>query len=61
MIPYIILPFSESTMLGFSICRELVMQELKNKTLRIGKRVYRVVAEMSSLTSFDWELASYLW
>ncbi|EFA3939431.1 hypothetical protein E2P34_22635 [Escherichia coli] len=54
MIPYITLPFAKGTTRGFSICRELVMQELKSKTLRIGKRLYRVVAEMSSLTSFDW-------
>nr|QLG01515.1 hypothetical protein [Klebsiella pneumoniae] len=31
--------------LGFSICRDLVRQELKTKTLRIGKRLYRVVHE----------------
>ncbi|EBQ0173382.1 hypothetical protein AXN54_24445 [Salmonella enterica subsp. enterica] len=31
--------------LGFSICRDLVMQVLKTKTLRIGKRLYRVVHE----------------
>ncbi|ESS91244.1 hypothetical protein L341_3690 [Escherichia coli CE418] len=31
--------------LGFSICRDMVRQELETKTLRIGKRLYRVVHE----------------
>lgn len=45
MIPYILLSFAGGVALGFSICRDLVRQELKTKTLRIGKRLYRVVHE----------------
>lgn len=45
MNPYILLFFAGGVALGFSIYRELVRQELKTKTLRIGKRVYRVVHE----------------
>ncbi len=43
MIPYIILSFTGGVGLGLAICRALVQQELK--TLRVGKRVYRVVHE----------------
>lgn len=45
MIPYIVLSFSGGVVLGFIICHDLIKQELKTKTLRIGKRVYRVVHE----------------
>lgn len=45
MIPYIVLSFSGGVALGFIICHDLIKQELKTKTLRIGKRVYRVVHE----------------
>lgn len=45
MIPYIILSFTGGVGLGLAICRALVQQELKTKTLRVGKRVYRVVHE----------------
>ncbi|EEN3046646.1 hypothetical protein AIU53_23460 [Salmonella enterica subsp. enterica serovar Enteritidis] len=45
MIPYILLSFARGVALGFSICRDLVRQVLKTKTLRIGKRLYRVVHE----------------
>ncbi|RRF26584.1 hypothetical protein EAN94_27625 [Klebsiella pneumoniae] len=37
--------FSGGVALGFIICHDLIRQELKTKTLRIGKRVYRVVHE----------------
>lgn len=45
MIPYIILSFTGGVALGFSICRDIIRQELKTKTLRIGKRMYRFVHE----------------
>lgn len=45
MIPYIVLSFSGGVALCFIICHDLIKQELKTKTLRIGKRVYRVVHE----------------
>ena len=45
MIPYIALSLSGGVALGFIICHDLIKQELKTKTLRIGKRVYRVVHE----------------
>ena len=45
MIPYIALSFSGGVALGFIICHDLIKQEPKTKTLRIGKRVYRVVHE----------------
>ncbi|EIW8678162.1 hypothetical protein FML00_18790 [Klebsiella pneumoniae] len=45
MIPYTISAFSGGVALGFIICHDLIRQELKTKTLRIGKRVYRVVHE----------------
>ncbi|EDR2882704.1 hypothetical protein PZ84_004829 [Salmonella enterica subsp. enterica] len=45
MIPYIDLSFNIGVILGFIICYDLIKQELKSKTLRIGKRVYRVVHE----------------
>ncbi len=45
MIPYIISSFTGGVGLGLAICRALVQQELKTKTLRVGKRVYRVVHE----------------
>ena len=45
MIPYILLSFAGGVALGFSICRDLVRQVLKTKTLHIGKRLYRVVHE----------------
>ncbi len=45
MIPYISLAFMGGFLIGFGICRDLIKQELKTKTLCIGKRVYRVVHE----------------
>ncbi|EGZ6869873.1 hypothetical protein QMS95_13615 [Cronobacter sakazakii] len=45
MIPYIVLSFAIGAALGFIICHDLVKQERKTKTLRIGNRVYRVVHE----------------
>ncbi|MBY7306583.1 hypothetical protein K6664_03805 [Escherichia ruysiae] len=45
MIPYISIAFMGGFLIGFGICRDLIKQELKTKTLCIGKRVYRVVHE----------------
>ncbi len=45
MIPYIMLSFTSAMNLDFSIYCDLVRQELKKKTLSIGKRFYRVAHE----------------
>ena len=45
MIPYISLAFMGGFLIGFGICRDLIKQELKTKTLCIGKRVYGEPAE----------------
>ncbi|OYB97782.1 hypothetical protein RX26_04465 [Escherichia coli] len=45
MIPYISLTFMGGFIIGFGICRDLIKQEIKTKTLCIRKRVYRVVHE----------------
>ncbi|SUI09822.1 Uncharacterised protein [Salmonella enterica subsp. enterica] len=45
MIPYITLALIVGTSLGFIAHRHLVKQQLKTKSMRIGKRVYRVVHE----------------
>lgn len=45
MIPYIILSLAIGLRRGFIAHRHLVKQQLKTKSMRIGKRVYRVVHE----------------
>lgn len=45
MIPYIILSLTIGLSLGFITHRRLVRQQLEAKSMRIGKRIYRVVHE----------------
>lgn len=45
MIPYITLALIVGASLGFIGHRHLVKQQLKTKSISIGKRVYRVVHE----------------
>ena len=49
MIPYITLGFIFGIVTGFFACYKKVEQELKAKTVRVGKRVYRVVHETGAV------------